>query len=76
MVSQKAFPDMPWIFVYRDSVEVMMSYLNTHGALSNCMKNRRALSKLYHKLAHERFGIDEWDQLSVEQRCALHLVSL
>mmetsp|Transcript_51324 Transcript_51324/g.59976 ORF Transcript_51324/g.59976 Transcript_51324/m.59976 type:complete len:457 (-) Transcript_51324:954-2324(-) len=75
-VFQKAFPDVPWIFVYRDSVEVMMSYLNTHGVLSNCMKSSRAPSKLYHKLAHERFGINDWEQLSVEQRCALHLAAL
>ena len=26
-VIQKAFPDVPWLFLYRDSVEVMMSYL-------------------------------------------------
>jgi len=75
-VFQKAFPDVPWIFVYRDSVEVMMSHLKKNPAHSNCMRSSRAPSKLYHNLAKERFNIDNSKQLSVEQHCSLHLAAL
>lgn len=29
---QRAFPDVPWIFLYRDPVEVLVSHMNNRGA--------------------------------------------
>ena len=69
-----AFPDTPWIFVYRDPVEVMMSHLNIpNPERSNCMRTRRSPPIAARKMI-EKAG-ENIKNLGLEEYCAVHLVS-
>lgn len=73
-VARLSFPDVPWMFVYRDPVQVMMSHL---VPVSNavCLKHKRRPLKetqaLVQRIVHKRA-----DHLSSEEFCAAHLASL
>ena len=51
---REAFPKTPWLFVYRDPVQVMMSHF-AHGVKSaNCLRNMHNPHPLLQKLARRR----------------------
>ncbi|KAI2499604.1 sulfotransferase family [Fragilaria crotonensis] len=73
-VFQHAFPSTPWIFVYRDPVQVMMSQLAMGPRSANCVRPRKFKSDVAADLAHEK-GKRIVD-LSDEEYCALHLATI
>ena len=82
-----AFPSTPWIYVYRDPVEVIMSHLKV-GARANCVRSQSRGSDIPHQIQAviQRRYVDEpqssssvlqtAQQLSLPQYCAAHLASL
>jgi len=67
----EAFPDVPWIFVYREPVQIMMSQL-AHGVESaNCVHQLRDVPQKTID-AMEEEGKD-LDSLTPVEKCALHL---
>ena len=76
---RKAFPKVPWIFVYRDPVQVMMSHLkgypqNKHAfARANCLRTLRSRPKDTMDLAKRILGKSN-PSLSKLEFCAAHLV--
>ena len=73
-VFQTAFPHTPWIFVYRDPVQVMMSQLANGPKYANCVRPRTGKSSLVSGLSHFK-GVRIKD-LSDEEYCALHLATI
>ena len=70
-VFQNAFPRTPWIFVYRDPVQVMMSQLKMGAKYANCVRGRGRPNQLVTELAHAKdLRVRE---LTDEQFCAAHL---
>jgi hypothetical protein len=74
-VFQAAFPNVPWIFVYRDPVQVMMSQLKGGSKYANCVRPRyqknTLVSNLVHRHVHKKVS-----ELSDEEYCAAHLATL
>ena len=68
-----AYPDIPWIFVYRNPVEVMMSHLSVDVNRANCMRSSRDPPSDYKKMIKSK-GIS-MRSLTPEEHCAVHLVS-
>jgi hypothetical protein len=64
---RQAFPNVPWTFVYRDPVEVLVSQLNHRGA--------HTIPAVF---APEFFGLDQktFEGASVEEYCARVLASI
>jgi hypothetical protein len=73
-VFQAAFPDTPWIFVYRDPVQVMMSQLKGGSKYANCVRPRHLKNVLVSDLVR-RHG-RRVSELSDEEYCAAHLATL
>jgi len=83
-IFRMAFPETPWIFVYRDPVQVMMSHF-AHGTKSaNCLRSLHRPPRLLKQLAHRR-GYDVGNQngkhshlkeMSPPEFCAAHLATL
>lgn len=73
-VFRLAFPTTPFIFLYRDPVEVMMSQLDMpRPSKANCVASKRS-SPLVHKFVKETpYQMDELDN---EEFCAIHLATL
>jgi len=75
-----AFPDVPWIFVYREPVQVMMSHLALPPGMkmtnSNCLRSYKRPSKNYKKMVAKLGGGRTMKELSHEDHCALHLASI
>lgn len=83
---QLAFPQVPWIFVYRDPVQVMMSYIKDGGggrkksmlrAPTNykCNYMQRSPPKVTRGIVQQSFNRPAEQVTSVEY-CAAHLASL
>jgi len=71
-VALEAFPEIPWIFIYRDPVQTMMSQLKKgmyHNA--NCVRHLRGIPKRKIKFLTS-IGRDLGSMSPVE-KCALHL---
>lgn len=80
-VFQEAYPTVPWIFVYRDPVQVMMSYLSEgdpHNA--NCVRPQHhppdAVERLVEKYSPLQAAAGGARDLSYQDYCAAHLASL
>ena len=70
---QKAFPKIPWIFVYRDPVEVMMSHIGAGDSRSAvCLRTQHNPPQETLDLV-DRFGLSMYS-LSNEEYCAAYLV--
>lgn len=70
-----AFPDTPWIFVYRDPVEVMMSHLDIpQMQRAVCLRSTRRPPKMITDMAKSK-GKD-MKSISPEEFCAMHLATL
>ncbi|HEX4304007.1 MAG TPA: sulfotransferase [Rhizomicrobium sp.] len=59
---RRAFPTVPWVFLYRDPVEVLASQLMQRG-----------MQTVPHYLPPSHFGIDSAENVSPEDYCALVL---
>jgi hypothetical protein len=73
-VFQRAFPDTPWIYVYREGVEVMMSHLSQGTKRALCVNSRHNPGRTVEDLARSHHVAIE--SLSDVEYCALHLSAL
>lgn len=84
---QYTFPEVPWIFVYRDPVQTMMSHLDPkkikemekkgiRGTKAVCLRSRKNPPKDLVSLAEELSDNRNVNGLNDEEFCALHLASL
>eukprot|EP00586_Coscinodiscus_wailesii_P007608 CAMPEP_0172520810 /NCGR_PEP_ID=MMETSP1066-20121228/292217_1 /TAXON_ID=671091 /ORGANISM="Coscinodiscus wailesii, Strain CCMP2513" /LENGTH=203 /DNA_ID=CAMNT_0013303623 /DNA_START=1189 /DNA_END=1800 /DNA_ORIENTATION=+ len=74
-VMRAAFPRVPWVFVYRDPVQVMMSHLKTKEQRSAVCLRYRSRPQEDLKMLVKEAGRDV-ASLSTEEHCAAHLASL
>ena len=77
-VFQQAFPDQPWIFVYRDPVQVMMSHIKDDPELkgkANCLRSKSMPPPEIKEIATQH-GIADPRLLSMEEYCAAHLAAI
>lgn len=76
---RKAFPDTPWIFVYRDPVQVMMSHAKNYDPgkylRANCNRTFKMQPSDTKKVIHKITG-DVSYQVSSIEFCAAHLATL
>eukprot|EP01083_Nonionella_stella_P264438 897080_1 len=75
----EAYPETPWIYVYREPVQVMMSHLKQGGSRANCVRqlNKSDVSEeVMRRLREDKGSSDPLDELSSEEECALHLSML
>ncbi|KAL7571648.1 hypothetical protein ACA910_011181 [Epithemia clementina (nom. ined.)] len=77
-----AFPHTPWMFVYRDPVEVLMSHLDQGGGRNaNCVRSQRsgtipsAITRIVQQLGEDPEHLSP-RQLSIPEYCAAHLATL
>jgi len=70
-----AFPDTPWVYLYRDPLHVMMSHLDMpRNFRANCQRHKFSPHVSVRKIL-DRYDMSEWSA-SVEEYCAVHLASL
>ena len=82
-VMREAFPTVPWIFVYREPVQTMMSHLDPAKVQAKksgrikavCTRARSYPPKDLRDLVAQE-GIYDMDKLSDQEFCAAHLASL
>jgi hypothetical protein len=72
-VFQRAFPTTPWIFLYRDPVQVLMSQMAQGPRAANCVQSRRNPPSSIVDIV-KRGGYNMKD-ITSEEYCAAHLVS-
>lgn len=71
-VFQQALPNIPWIFVYRDPVQVLMSQLAQGSKNANCVRGRQQPPSIVSGIATKAgFAVKH---LSNVEYCAAHLV--
>lgn len=78
-VFRKAFPDTPWIFLFREPVQVLMSHLKKQGTkYAVCLRSRNNPDLDFIQLLqdHPNKSHASPKDLSVEEFCALHLSTL
>lgn len=69
-----AFPTTPWVFLYRNPVEVLASQLRVPDtAKANCVRSKRASPAIREFVARTEYGLDEFGD---EEVCAVHLATL
>lgn len=66
---KKAYPDVPWIFVYRDPIEVMVSVLKSSRGWIK-LKTKPQIAEMMTGL-----GAKEIEQMSAEEYCARGLAN-
>eukprot|EP00531_Pseudo-nitzschia_arenysensis_P003996 CAMPEP_0116126888 /NCGR_PEP_ID=MMETSP0329-20121206/6561_1 /TAXON_ID=697910 /ORGANISM="Pseudo-nitzschia arenysensis, Strain B593" /LENGTH=489 /DNA_ID=CAMNT_0003620979 /DNA_START=72 /DNA_END=1538 /DNA_ORIENTATION=+ len=76
-IFQKAFPEVPWMYIYRDPVQVMMSHVKDDTSLKRaiCTKTRRHPPQDIQDIA-KRHGRANADALEPAEYCAAHLAQL
>ena len=72
-IMRQAFPSVPWVFIYRDPVQVMMSQVAQGVERANCVRQMKDLDPKSKGLIKENGK--SLNSLEPEERCALHLVS-
>ena len=73
-IFRESFPGTPWIFVYRDPVQVMMSHLKVKGkSKAVCLRSRRQPPNDLKSMI--KMHGDDISSVSNEEFCAAHLVS-
>jgi hypothetical protein len=71
-VFREAFPEVPWAFVFREPVQVMMSHMRGSGSGAVCLR-----SKGHPTPEHLRIlGVSSARSVSNEEFCAAHLAYL
>jgi hypothetical protein len=73
-IFQEAFPDVPWLFVYRDPVQVMMSHVRDGLERANCVRQRNRPSQSVAQLAAKKDM--HASTMEAEYFCAAHLATL
>ena len=73
-VFQKAFPTTPYLFIYRDPVQVMMSHLKQGRKHANCVQQQRNPPEVVKEIARQHNKVAKF--LSPEDYCAVHLASI
>eukprot|EP01082_Thalassiosira_pseudonana_P001081 g1606.t1 g1606 contig10:2426079-2427566(+) len=69
-----AFPTTPWIFLYRDPVQVMMSQLDMPRiSRANCVRSKNSSPMVHTFIKREGY---QKDDLEDEEFCAIHLATL
>jgi hypothetical protein len=70
-----AFPTTPWMFLYREPVQVMMSHLDGFRDTSHalCVKSRNKVTQISAFIKREGYDADD---LENEEICAIHLATL
>jgi len=72
---EESFPETPWIFVYRDPVEVMMSHLDVPEIRhANCLRSMRSPSPDIKQMIQD--SGEKFRDLELEEHCAVHLANL
>ena len=74
-VFRHAFPTTPWIFVYRDPVQVMMSHLAYGYRKANCLRSLHQPPTTTQQLIKDH-GYKSPSQLAPEEFCAAHLATI
>eukprot|EP00049_Salpingoeca_infusionum_P010711 m.185087 g.185087 ORF g.185087 m.185087 type:complete len:744 (+) comp14725_c2_seq11:101-2332(+) len=76
-IIKQAFPDTPWVFLYRDPVEVMVSNLFPRQQ-KYLSKSAPCLRYMGHPMVQhlELLQGTSYSSLSFEEACALHLAAL
>lgn len=75
----KAFPTVPWIFVYRDPVEVIMSHLKHGGDEAKraaCLRSRQNPPPIVLQMVKDHSSTKDVGLLSSVEYCAAHLATL
>ncbi|OEU19846.1 hypothetical protein FRACYDRAFT_235907 [Fragilariopsis cylindrus CCMP1102] len=74
---QMAFPHVPWMYVYRDPVQVMMSHVKDDPTIKKaiCTRSRNNPPKEVHAIA-KRHGRSDATKLKPAEYCAAHLAML
>jgi hypothetical protein len=76
---QMAFPHVPWMYVYRDPVQVMMSHVKDDPQLKRAICTKTRMSGRHpiaiRDIAH-RHGYADSRELKPAQYCAAHLATL
>lgn len=67
----EAFPETPWIYVYREPVQIMMSQLAQGESRANCVRQLRDVPQ--HRVDKLIEDGKELESLSPVDKCALHL---
>jgi len=82
-IFQLAYPNIPWLYVYRDPVQVMMSHLQGYDVTSpmgvrnaNCVQGRRRGGKILARHVEQRTSFASINDLTDIQYCAAHLATL
>jgi hypothetical protein len=74
-VFQKAFPHVPWMFVYRDPVQVMMSHAKDGLHHANCVKSKKRPPDDVAAIA-KRHDRPDPRHMQREEYCAAHLAGI
>jgi len=75
-VFQHAYPDTPWVYVYRDPVQVMISHFQAGIQNANCVQGRRRGGKILAQHVEQRTEFASVMDLTDIQYCAAHLATL
>lgn len=75
-VFRKAFPTTPWIFVYREPVQVMMSHFAGGVRHANCLRSVRNPPQITKDLVRRHGFRAGPSQLAPEEFCAAHLATI
>ncbi|KAL7495354.1 hypothetical protein ACHAWT_004509 [Skeletonema menzelii] len=71
---RKAFPETPWIYLYREPVEVMMSQLDVpQMRMANCVRSHTRSEMISRFVARSGYQPSDLDD---EEWCAIHLATL
>jgi hypothetical protein len=71
---RKAFPETPWIYLYREPVEVMMSQLDVpQMRMANCVRSHSTSDMVTRFVARSGYQAPDLDD---EEWCAIHLATL
>jgi hypothetical protein len=69
-----AFPTTPWVFMYRNPIEVMMSQLDVpHTSKANCVRSKHSSPLIKRAIAGTEYKFDDF---SDEEFCAVHLATI
>lgn len=70
-----AFPTTPWMFLYREPVQVMMSHLDGFEDMSRaiCVRSKSRSAQIHSFVKREGYGMND---LEDEEFCAIHLATL
>eukprot|EP00542_Grammatophora_oceanica_P012344 CAMPEP_0194036676 /NCGR_PEP_ID=MMETSP0009_2-20130614/9032_1 /TAXON_ID=210454 /ORGANISM="Grammatophora oceanica, Strain CCMP 410" /LENGTH=369 /DNA_ID=CAMNT_0038678529 /DNA_START=78 /DNA_END=1187 /DNA_ORIENTATION=+ len=75
-VFRQAFPDTPFVFVYREPVEVLMSQLKMGAKNANCVRPKRGPQGELMQHLLEEHDFSSTREMSDEDYCAAHLASI